>query len=158
MADPPGQPQSGGGAGASSTGVAAGTTPPSQVIPIEKAMAALAEAEPPVGAAGAAPEPGAGAELYARRCASCHGAAGEGGVRVRMLGSAPYAYVVTRSLGAPRGEWAANAAAFERLVVSGIPGFVMPANGDLSREELRDLYAYTQKLRARLGLAARAGS
>jgi len=95
---PAGESKGGGGAGASSTGVAAGTAPPSQVIPIEKAIAALAEAEPPVGAAGA-PEPGPGAELYARRCASCHGAAGEGGVRVRMLGSAPYAYVVTRSLG-----------------------------------------------------------
>ena len=155
---PAGQPQGGGGAEASSTGVAAGATPPpGRVIPIEKAMAALAEVAPPVGAAGA-PEPGPGAELYARRCASCHGAAGEGGVRVRMLGSAPYAYVVTRSLGAPRGDWATDAAAFERLVVSGIPGFVMPASGDLSREQLRDLYAYTQRLRARLEPAARAGS
>ena len=152
---PAGQPK--GGAEASSTGVAAGATPPGPTIPIEKAMAALAEAEPPVGAPGA-PEPGAGAELYARRCASCHGGAGQGGVRVRMLGSAPYAYVVTRSLGAARGDWATNYATFERLVVSGIPGFVMPANGDLSRDDLRDLYAYTQRLRARLELAARAGS
>jgi hypothetical protein len=75
-----------------------------------------------------------------------------------MLGSAPYAYVVTRSLGAGRGEWTTSYAAFERLVVSGIPGFVMPANGDLSREELRDLYVYTQKLRARQEPASRTGS
>ena len=154
---PAGQPKGGGGAEASSTGVAAGATPAGPAIPIEKAIAALAEAEPPVGAA-VTPEPGPGADLYAQRCESCHGAAGQGGVRVRMLGSAPYAYVVSRSLGASRGDWTANYAAFERLVISGIPGFVMPANGDLSRDDVRDLYAYTQKLRARLELAARAGS
>ncbi len=153
---PAGQPK-GGGAEASSTGVTAGAAPAGPAIPIEKAIAALAETEPPVGAAGA-PEPGPGAELYAQRCASCHGAAGQGGIRVRMLGSAPYAYVVTRSLGAARGDWPTNYAAFERLVISGIPGFVMPANGDLSRDDLRDLHAYTQKLRARLDLAARTGS
>lgn len=154
---PPGQPKGGGG-GAESTGLAAGSAPTGPVIPIEKAMAALAEAEPPIGSAAAAPEPGPGADLFAQRCASCHGASGQGGVRVRMLGSAPYAYVETRSLGAARGEWTTSSAAFERLVLSGIPGFVMPANGDLSRDELRDLYVYTQKLRARQELAARAGS
>jgi len=153
---PPGQPK-GGGAEASSTGVAAGSTPAGPTIPIEKAIAALAEAAPTTGPA-VNPEPGPGADLFALRCASCHGAGGQGGVRVRMLGSAPYAYVVTRSLGASRGDWTANAAAFERLVITGIPGFVMPANGDLSRDDVRDLYAYTQKLRARLELAARTGS
>lgn len=147
----------GGGAETSPTGVAAGTAPAGPTIPIEKAIAALAEAETPVGAA-VTPEPGPGAELYAQRCASCHGAAGQGGVRVRMLGSAPYAYVATRSLGAARGDWTTSYAAFERLTTSGIPGFVMPANGDLSRDDVRDLYVYTQKLRARLELAARTGS
>lgn len=146
------------GGGAESTGVAAGSAPPGPVIPIEKAMAALAEAEPQAGSASPAAEPGPGAELYAGRCASCHGAAGQGGVRVRMIGSAPYAYVVTRSFGASRGDWTTSSAAFERLVLSGIPGFVMPANGDLSRDELRDLYIVTQKLRARQEVAARAGS
>lgn len=155
---PAGQPQGGDTTAAESTGVAAGTAPSGPSIPIEKAMAALAEAEPPVGTAASTAEGGPGAELYAQRCASCHGASGQGGVRVRMLGSAPYAYVVTRSLGAARGDWAANYPAFERLVVSGIPGFIMPANGDLSREELRDLYAYTQRLRARQEPASRAGS
>jgi mono/diheme cytochrome c family protein len=156
---PAGQSQDGGGGtAADSTGVAGGAAPSGPSISIEKAMAALAEAGPPVGTAASAAEPGPGAELYALRCASCHGASGQGGVRVRMLGSAPYAYVVTRSLGAGRGEWTTSYAAFERLVVSGIPGFVMPANGDLSREELRDLYVYTQKLRARQEPASRTGS
>ena len=154
---PAGQPKGGGGAEASSTGVAAGATPAGPTIPIEKAIAALAEAPSAVGAA-VAPEPGPGADLYVQRCASCHGAGGQGGVRVRMPGSAPYAYVVTRSLGAARGDWTGNYGAFERLTISGIPGFVMPANGDLSREALRDLYDYTQKLRTRLELAARTGS
>jgi mono/diheme cytochrome c family protein len=128
------------------------------VIPIEKAMAALAEAEPPVGSASGTMEPGPGSDLYAARCAKCHGPMGQGGVRVRMLGSAPYAYVVTRSLGVPRGDWANRYASFEQLILSGLPGYVMPANGDLSQGELRDLYDYTQKLRARQELAGRAGS
>jgi mono/diheme cytochrome c family protein len=153
---PAGRP--GGGAASESTGVAAGIAPTGPSIPIEKAMAALAEVAPPVGSAPSAAEPGPGAELYSRRCAACHGASGQGGVRVRMLGSAPYAYVVTRSFGAAQGDWTASYAAFEHLIVAGIPGFVMPANGDLSREELRDLYVYTQKLRARQDLAVRAGS
>jgi mono/diheme cytochrome c family protein len=155
---PPGQTPDGGGPATDSTGVAGGAAPSGPKIPIEKAMAALAEAEPQVGTAASTAETGPGAELYALRCASCHGASGQGGVRVRMLGSAPYAHVVTRSLGATRGEWTTSYAAFERLVVSGLPGFVMPANGDLSREELRDLYVYTQKLRARQESAPRIGS
>ena len=153
---PPGQ--SHGGGGSESTAVAAGTAPTGPVIPIEKAMAALAEAEPPAGSPASTPEAGPGAEIYTQRCASCHGASGEGGVRVRMLGSAPYAYVATRSLGAAGGDWATSSSAFEHLIVTGIPGFVMPANGDLSRDELRDLYLYTQKLRSRQEPAARAGS
>src|SRR6185295_13219380 len=90
---PPGHPA---GAG-ESTGVAAGTAPAGPTIPIEKAMAALAEADPAAGSAASAAEPGPGADLYAQRCASCHGTSGQGGIRVRMIGSAPYAYVVTRS-------------------------------------------------------------
>ncbi len=138
-----------------------GTTPaPSgPVISIEEAMAALEEPEPAPGhAVAAAADSDRGSEIYRARCASCHGASGEGGVRVRMLGSSPYAYVVTRSLGAPRRAWTANPAVFERLVLQGIPGYVMPANGDLSRGELRDLYLYTQKLRAGQETAGHAGS
>jgi len=153
---PPGHP-AGGGAG-ESTGVAAGTAPAGPTIPIEKAMAALAEADPAAGSAASAAEPGPGADLYAQRCASCHGTSGQGGIRVRMIGSAPYAYVVTRSFGAAHGDWTAAYPSFERLILAGIPGYVMPANGDLSRDELRDLYAYTQKLRALQQSVARAGS
>jgi mono/diheme cytochrome c family protein len=111
-------------------------------------MAALVEAEPPAGAAAAPSGAQAGSDLYAERCAKCHGAAGQGGVRVRMLGSAPYAYVVTRSLGDPKGDWATRYESFEKTVLLGLPGYAMPGNGDLSRAELRDLYLYTQALRA----------
>jgi hypothetical protein len=65
-----------------------------------------------------------------------------------MLGSAPYAYVATRSLGASPAPWASDFGAFERLVVRGIPGYAMPGNGDLSRAEISDLHAHVLKLRA----------
>lgn len=147
------QPAGAPGTGGTDTVSAGGAAPaPGPTIPLERAMAALVEAEPPVGTAGSAASTEsteAGAALYAERCARCHGAAGEGGIRVRMLGSAPYAYVVTRSFGAPKGDWAVRFEEFERIVLMGLPGYAMPANGDLSRGDLRDLYLYTQKLRAR---------
>jgi mono/diheme cytochrome c family protein len=145
------------GAGGAAPGGAA-PEPPGPVIPIERAMAALAEAEPPVGAVATPAAQQAGSDLYAERCAKCHGAAGQGGIRVRMLGSAPYAYEVTRSLGAPQGDWATRYESFERLILQGLPGYAMPANGDLSRVELRNLYLYTQALRAQQESAGRSRS
>ncbi|HEU4725758.1 MAG TPA: c-type cytochrome [Candidatus Eisenbacteria bacterium] len=151
-----------GAPGAASGGAAAAAATPvaGPTIPIEKAMALLAE---PAHAAGAVTSPaaedtGEGARLYAARCASCHGSAGQGGVRVRMLGSAPYAYVVTESFGSPRGDWAVNPATFDRHVTLGLTGAMMPGNGDLSRASLRELYSYTQTLRARQEAAGRGRS
>jgi mono/diheme cytochrome c family protein len=147
-----------GGAAPAVAGAAPGDT-----IPIARAIALLTEpapdsiavapAAPPDSAAASAS--GEGARLYARRCASCHGASGEGGVRTRMLGSAPYAYVTTRGLAA--GTLARDAAGFDRLVIRGLPG-LMPANGDLTTEQVRTLYSYTQSLRARQVSVARARS
>ncbi len=74
-----------------------------------------------------------------------------------MLGSAPYAYVVTLPLGHGK-PLAGDAAGFEQLVLRGIPGSLMPANGDLTSEQVRALVAYTQTLRARLENAARTRS
>ena len=164
--------QFGGGAkagGEGTTAVAGGTAPAGPTIPIEKALALLAEAPEPAGLAMAGTTDGTGSgaagttggkgqEMYARRCASCHGMSGEGGVRVRMIGSAPYAYVATRSLGAAGGEWASNPSKFESLVLRGIEGYVMPGNGDLTRSQLRELYSYTQTLRARQDAAGRSRS
>jgi mono/diheme cytochrome c family protein len=147
----------GGGAAGAAAGAAAAA--PGPTIPIEKALALLTEAAPATGAVTTPAEGGGeGARLFAVRCASCHGTAGQGGVRVRMLGSAPYAYVVTRSLGDSRGDWATNPASFERLVAEGLPGAVMPGAGDLTRPSLRDLYLYLQTLRGRQLAAGRGGN
>ncbi|HZE18786.1 MAG TPA: hypothetical protein VE402_01580, partial [Candidatus Angelobacter sp.] len=70
------------------------------------------------------------------------------------LGSAPYAYVTTRPLSAWR---ALDPARFEKLVLEGIPGYVMPANGDLSRDEVRALYEFTSSLRGRQPAPAASG-
>jgi len=159
-----GGPKAGGGEAATTAG---GTPPAGPTIPVEKALALLAVAPDEAGLPAAADasgegegegEGGEGRELFVRRCASCHGTSGEGGVRVRMMGSAPYAYVATRSLGAPGGDWASNASRFQELVLRGLEGYVMPGNGDLSRSQLRDLYLYTQTLRARQEAAGRSRS
>jgi cytochrome c len=103
-------------------------------------------------------EPDAGSVTYATRCASCHGLSGEGGIRTRMLGSNPYARVVTKSFGAPGAAWANDPALFERLVLQGSTGYVMPASGDLSKSDVRDVFTHVLMLRARQETAGRAGS
>ena len=141
-----------GGAPGGGTGTGPGGPPkPGPTIPIDLALMLLAEPNPPtVPASGSAPSTeGPGAALYGERCASCHGGSGEGGIRVRMLGSAPYVYVTTRPLSASRTGWAGDPARFEKLVLEGIPGYVMPGNGDLSREDIRALHEFTMSLRAR---------
>jgi len=149
----------GGGAKQPAGGAAVASAPSGPTMPIEKAMAMLTVPEPPAGGPTAAAAPsGPGADVYAQRCASCHGGAGEGGVRVRMLGSAPYAYVVTRSLSGASGDWSRDYGVFERLVIQGLPGYEMPANGDLSRGAIHDLYDVTQKLRSGAGSAGHGGS
>jgi hypothetical protein len=75
-----------------------------------------------------------------------------------MLGSAPYAYETTPSLGTPRMGWPSNSGVFEQLVIQGIPGYVMPASGDLSRADLQALYAYTLRLNAQQAGAGRSRS
>lgn len=148
-----------GGAKRDTTGggaaVAAGPAP-GDTIPIARAMQLIAERPQPAPAAAAlagAPPEGPGAGLYASRCASCHGAWGQGGVRTRMLGSAPYVYETTRSFALP-GSIARDTAGFERLMLVGMPGGMHPAYGDLTSEQIRALYDYTQSLRARLAGAA----
>jgi len=149
------------GGAAGSTAAAAAPEAAGPTIPIERALAALAQAPPPAGQAIADPElrAGEGAALYGERCASCHGESGEGGVPTRMLGSAPYVYLTTRSLGdAPSTDWPTNEARFDDLVLRGLSGYVMPANGDLTKDQLRALYVHTQMLRARQEAVARTRS
>lgn len=149
--------QFGGGAKRDTTGGAAVASGPApgDTIPIARAMQLIAE-QPPTATAAAvsgAPPAGPGAELYASRCVSCHGSWGQGGVRTRMLGSAPYVYETTRSFAQP-GVIARDAGGFERLMLYGMPGGLHPANGDLTSEQMRALYDYTQSLRARLASAS----
>lgn len=124
---------------------AGGPAKPGPSIPVEVAVLLIAEPIPVTGSPAPAPV-GAGSALYGARCASCHGTAGEGGVRVRMLGSSPYVYVTTPSLAASRLGWT-DAARFEKLILEGLPGYVMPGNGDLTRGEIRELHQYALKLR-----------
>jgi mono/diheme cytochrome c family protein len=149
-----------GGAPAAGGAAAAAAAQPGPTIPIEKALALLTEAAPVAGAdtLASAEDTGEGARLFAARCASCHGIAGQGGVRVSMLGSAPYAYVVTRSLGDARADWSLDLASFERLVTRGLSGSLMPGQGDLSHSALRELYLHTLTLRARQQAAGRGQS
>ena len=135
-------------------GVLGGPAKPTPTIPIEVALRLMTEPAPSVAPMGSVPPPsgeGRGAALYGERCASCHGASGEGGVRVRMLGSAPYAYVTTLPLSANRAGWMGGGGRFEKLVLEGIPGYVMPGNGDLSSEDVRALYDFATSMRSRQG-------
>lgn len=156
---PGGTPLEGGSPG--SSGAAAAGPAAAPRIPIALAMKLVEVAEPDTGyALSSVPTDGnpEGAALYQARCARCHGRSGEGNIRVEMLGSAPYAYVVTRSLAEPHENWTGEYRVFEDLVLEGLPGRAMPANGDLSRNEIQSLYHFTQMLRARQEAAARSRS
>ena len=87
-----------------------------------------------------------GASIYQARCASCHGVAGQGGVRVRNLGVNPIAYANTAPLVANL-EGMRSSEAFNKIVIQGIPGDLMPGNGQLSSAELRDLYEYVRSMK-----------
>jgi mono/diheme cytochrome c family protein len=142
----------GGGAGGPQLG---GPAKPTPTIPIELALRLMQEpptAAIPTGMGTPDTRPPAdtpGATMYAQRCVSCHGGSGEGAVRVRTLGSAPYAYMTTQPFSASRSAWAWDPARFEKLVLEGIPGYAMPGNGDLSKDDIRQLYEFTSGLRSK---------
>lgn len=121
-----------------------------KVIPVDLAMERMAVPEaqgaPNVPAA-VGVETGTGAaQIYASRCLQCHGANGEGGVRVKNLGVNPVAYVTTQAFGA-QSAGLGSSEAFNRIVIHGLPGELMPGNGQLSGGELRDLYQYVRGLK-----------
>jgi mono/diheme cytochrome c family protein len=156
---PGGTPLEGSSSGASSAAAAGPAAGPR--IPIALAKKLTEVAAPDTGYALISVPTGddpAGASLYQARCARCHGRTGEGNVRIEMLGSAPYAYVVTRSLAVPHENWGGDYRVFEDLVLRGLPGRMMPGNGDLSRDAIQSLYKYTQMLRAQQESAARSRS
>jgi len=121
-------------------------------IPISVAMQIVADEArtPPGGAAAAAPGPvdlALGEALYRQSCQSCHGANGEGGTPVMMVGSDPYLEVKAESFSHPiilRSPQ--DAAGFANVVLHGLPGRMMPGHGALTKPQLDSLYAYVQQL------------
>lgn len=91
-------------------------------------------------------EPG----LYQMRCAGCHGDHGQGGIRVLAFGLNPRAYMTTRPFSSGS---LSSAAGFNQIVINGLPGRSMPGYGQLTTEELTDLYRYVRSLTQKDGMA-----
>jgi caa(3)-type oxidase subunit IV len=90
----------------------------------------------------------AGRALYQAKCVQCHGTQGEGGIKVRNMGVNPVAYVVTAPFAA-HGETVGSEQAFSRVVIEGLSGEMMPAQGQLSATEIRELQQYVRGLSSR---------
>jgi cytochrome c oxidase subunit 4 len=115
-------------------------------VPIDVAMKAMAVSEVPIPAGSAPNSQSAGGQLYGQYCASCHGSHGQGGIKTLALAMAPYpAYVESMPFKASS-EAVSTEAAFDRLVINGIPGNVMPSFGQLSGAELHELHGYVRSL------------
>lgn len=123
-------------------------------LPIAFAMERIAQSDRPLHGGRvprmkpAAGEAGSmGARVYEAQCATCHGARGEGGIKVKHLGVNPVAYVTTTAFkDAPAAQ---SQEAFNRVVTRGLPGSLMPAESQLSAAELRDLFQYVRNLQGR---------
>jgi caa(3)-type oxidase subunit IV len=96
------------------------------------------------GALAAGGEENAGARVYNAQCVQCHGANGEGGIKVKNLGVWPPAFATTQAFTPSN---LGSAEAFNKIVIHGLPGELMPGNGQLSGAELRDLYQFTRSLK-----------
>ena len=152
LAKVPGGPSGGGSnptspttAAPSSTETAPGATTGAR-IPIEIAMRQLTEAAPvaaPVQRHEVVSSPGA--MLYVERCASCHGAQGEGR-RVQVLAVAPYRYEVSGDLTSSNSPWITDRNKFSQIVVQGLPGRTMPGEATLTSAQLDDLYSFVRSL------------
>ncbi len=87
-----------------------------------------------------------GGQLYQNRCATCHGPTGQGGIRVRVLGSNPFSYLATSSFANSHAAWVSNAQEFIRINSQGLPGFGKPGISDLTPTQWQALYGYVQQL------------
>ncbi len=92
------------------------------------------------------PKQGPGYEVYARNCASCHGANGEGGIAVKIMASAPYERLKTNAIFGHNGPWLKDMDTFTLLVTKGLPGGTMPGAGTLTKKEVAALYQYMKGL------------
>ncbi len=86
-----------------------------------------------------------GAQVYRAQCLECHGAQGEGGIRVGNLGVRPQAFITTMPFMAGE-ESLKTAEGFNRLVSRGLPGSAMPGNASLSGSEMSALYQYVKSM------------
>jgi caa(3)-type oxidase subunit IV len=91
------------------------------------------------------PSPTRGGQLYRDACVQCHGVRGEGGIKVATLAGYPAAYVITRPL-TPQLDSLKSQEAFNKVVIWGIPGEIMPGYGQLSSSDLTELYQYVRSL------------
>jgi mono/diheme cytochrome c family protein len=109
-------------------------------IPITLAMSRL---EKPAPAPASLPTPSnhPAKQLYANRCASCHGINGEG-ASANVLAVDPYRYTKTASLYNPYASWRQDRAVFDNLILHGLPGRVHPGHAALSRKQLDELYDF----------------
>jgi len=126
-------------------------------IPLDFAMERVAVEEPKVitqaheytFAEGYVPRPegtaGMGSQIYQVSCAQCHGDKAQGGVKVKKLGGFTHAYVTTLPLSSER-EGMKSQDAFNQVVIQGLPGHLMPGNGQLSSAELRELYQFIRSV------------
>jgi mono/diheme cytochrome c family protein len=117
-------------------------------IPIQVAMQRIAQAPETPRYASRINSDKPGAELYARRCANCHGEFGEG-KRLRLLSVAPYRYEASASLAGSHAEWTHSQQKFAEIVLRGITGRAMPGNGTLTPQQMADLYAFVRSLQER---------
>lgn len=86
-----------------------------------------------------------GGKIYTQKCASCHGAYGEGRTW-KVLAVAPYRYEATGGLLTPNAAWFSDRKLFGELVVNGLPGDLMPGNGTLSMREVDELHNFVRSL------------
>ena len=138
---------SGGGTpgGGTTTTAATDTAKAGPRIPIVLALRVSARVEPPVGTKLSRLPSGEGRGIYQRACASCHGAWGEGGEPVQKLAVFPYIYAKAPSLQNPNAAWLKNKKEFEKIVVGGLPGKMMPG-ALLTAGELDALYRFVAEL------------
>lgn len=139
---------SGGGgvaAGGGTTTAAVDTTQAGPRIPIALAMSVSAHSEPEAGKKLMRLPGGEGALLYGQKCASCHGESGEGGEPVQKLAVFPYVYAKAPSLQNKSAAWLKEKKEFEKIVVGGLTGKMMPGVV-LTTSQLDALYRFVGEL------------
>jgi mono/diheme cytochrome c family protein len=113
------------------TPTVAATATPTMAAPEAPTATPLPEKTPTVAPPVVAGDAAKGAELYAARCAACHGSEGQGGPVAKEPLNSPE-YLATHSDEEIR-----------QTVISGIPGTAMPAYGDiLTLDDIKDILAF----------------